>query len=542
MKTVIFYLIGISLFVLSCNGQSSRRMQDYIGKWKGKEVNSGDLNLKIVIEQQGESGIFSISNSKEILTKEINLEKYIKVKLGSDLTFLCLFNKEQSEISGFMRMKRDLFPVLFKKKGTQYVGTLDLSVLPYLQTGHLRLKIEGVTNEKYSAYPMLGSLWCSDFQKRENQISFNDYETGLGFEGQLGQAQILLDIKLGGQVITTVLYQRSIENKKSDTTLQHTKDEFKTSFKHIELMTMEQDIQSGILEGTEGVLISKNQEIIYENYFGGFNANIPHDTRSAGKSVGSGVIGLAIDHGIIESVNQRIYGHMPEEFSYTTDSMKAEITIQDLLTMRSGIGVSEDDYQESNNWLKTVLEAPLAYVPGERTYYKSADPFLAGIYLNERLDIPLEFFIEENLLSPLGITNYIMNTDDHGVPYFGGGIQLTPRDMLKIGQLYLNKGVRNGKQVLSESWVVDSFKKHTSLENVSDKNNYGYFWWHNSYYVAEKEFKSVEARGAGGQYIFILPELSAVIVITSGNYRNGKTRQPEEIVEKYILPLISSTK
>lgn len=108
--------------------------------------------------------------------------------------------------------------------------------------------------------------------------------------------------------------------------------------------------------------------------------------------------------------------------------------------------------------------------------------------------------------------------------------------MMKFGQLYLQKGKWKDEQVLSEQWIVNSFKNYRNLENTNDKNGYGFLWWHHTYQVNGKAIKSIEARGTGGQYIFVIPALETVVVITSGNYRNGKFQQPELILEKYILP------
>ncbi|MEL6975373.1 MAG: serine hydrolase, partial [Bacteroidota bacterium] len=314
-------------------------------------------------------------------------------------------------------------------------------------------------------------------------------------------------------------------------------DGWKTTSNPITFPKLERDVELDTLEGTEGVVIAKNGEIVYEKYFAGYHAQTPHDMRSAAKSIGSAIIGLAVDDGIIENTDVKIYEHLPKAFQYTKDEEKSKITLEQLLTMRSGIGVGEGQYQDSDNWLKTVLEPALKQPPGSRTNYKSADPFLTGIYLNERLQIPLEQYMQENFFAPLGITNYVLNMDDKGIPYFGGGLYLTPRDMLKFGQVYLNKGTWNGRRVLSEAWVNASFEKQTQLENVSDKNEYGYFWWHQDYTVNGRTIASIEARGNGGQYIFVIPELNTVVAITSGNYRKGQLlRQPEKILENYILP------
>lgn len=199
---------------------------------------------------------------------------------------------------------------------------------------------------------------------------------------------------------------------------------------------------------------------------------------------------------------------------------------------------AEDAYQSSPDWTKTVLAAPMLHPPATHAYYGSANPYLLGLVLDSVVAGPLEIFMDQQLFQPLGISNYIIQTDETGRPYFGGGMYLTPRQMLSFGQLYLNKGKWGSRRVLAKKWVERSFANYFSLENTNDKNGYGYLWWHHAYQVNGRTVPSVEARGAGGQYIFVLPSERAVVVITSGNFRNGKFQQPELILEKYILPFL----
>jgi len=540
----LFIVLAIILPIYSACAQLS--MDDYIGEWLGKETITDALNLDITIQRLNlEEAVFTLSNHKEIITKTFKFNNKVDIVLQDDLVFNGLVNEEQSEIIGFIRLNKDLYPTVLYEKGNRFEGKWNLSVIHYLQPQCLRLSIKkgGGLNDEYLAYPILGSFWCTDFKKNGNFISFIDFKTGLKYEGVLKPSEILLNIGIGDNIIAQVSFIRSKSRNNIDSSdvgdnLQ-CKDGWKSSNQRLSLLQLENDIGQGILEGTESVLVVKNNEIIYEKYYAGFNAGIPHDMRSASKSISSTIMGIAIDNSTIEDVDQEIYNYLPQEYQYTKDYQKSRIRIKDLLTMSSGINVSEDHYQTSSNWLRTVLEAPLKHEPNTHTDYKSADPFLIGVYLSNRLDVPLEFYMHKEFFKPLGITNYILNTDDSKVtPYFGGGLHLTPRDMLKFGQLYLNKGLWNDRRIISEKWVNDSFKKHTHLEDVSDKNAYGYFWWHNTYTVNERRLESIEARGAGGQYIFIIPELNVVIVITSGNYRNGKTRQPENIVQEYLLSAI----
>ena len=294
------------------------------------------------------------------------------------------------------------------------------------------------------------------------------------------------------------------------------------------------------------VLIAKENKLVFETYFDGFNTNIPHDLRSASKSISSAIIGIAVDDGVIGSVDENLYDFIPSEYQYTKDSLKSKIKLKHLLTMSSGLAVneqaSENNYQSNSSpWLKTVLEAPMVNEPGTYADYGSANPFLLGVYLNERLNIPLQTYMDDKLFTPLGFTNYINFTDDSDdLAYFGGGMLLTPRDMLKFGQLYLNKGRWNGKQIISENWVKESFGKYVRLQDYPDKNQYGYLWWHDTYEVNGKKIETIEARGAGGQFIFIVPELESVVVITAGNYRNRKGNQSREIFRDYVLPALAN--
>jgi CubicO group peptidase (beta-lactamase class C family) len=200
----------------------------------------------------------------------------------------------------------------------------------------------------------------------------------------------------------------------------------------------------------------------------------------------------------------------------------------------------EDSYQKSKDWTQAVLSAPMLNNPNSKANYGSANPYLLGVAMDSLVSEPLELFMDTYLFQKLSISNYIIQTDLNGIPYFGGGMYLKPIDMLKFGELYLNKGKWDSKRILSKKWIESSFTNYRVLENTRDKNGYGYLWWHNTYQVNGKNIEAIEARGNGGQYIFVVPSLKVVVVITSGNYRNGKTQQPETIFKNYILPYLDN--
>lgn len=317
------------------------------------------------------------------------------------------------------------------------------------------------------------------------------------------------------------------------------------------LKSMVDSINAGVLTQTHSVLVALKGKLVYEQYFNGFDGHVLHDTRSASKSIGSAIVGIAMDKGILKDTGQTLFDLLPPQYQYAgkTDVRKADINIADLLTMSSDLNAvdfgierrsaaSEDVYQSSPDWLKTVAEAPMIHTPGTRANYSSANPFLLGVKVNHLVKEPLEFFMDRYLLALLQVTDYMLQTDETGKPYFGGGMFFTPRDLLKFGLLYGNSGCWKGRQLISEEWVKASFGKYHILENHPEKNEYGFLWWHYQYTVGGKTIASIEARGAGGQYIFIIPQYDLVAVITSGNFRNGRVWQPEKIMENYILPAI----
>lgn len=546
-QTFLYILFSLLLFTFS--GCSHQKIEDYIGEWEGNLTNTDALNLELTIELKEENAIFKLSKNKDIITKKFKFSNRINLVLDDNLMFSGVINQDKSVITGFMKSKRDFYPIKLQKKGNFYIGKWNLSIYHHLKPNGLKLIMKEVSDGGFTVYPMLGAYWVMDFKQEKNKVSFKDYKSPLKFEGQLKSSEIVLNVSLSGSFISKIIFKKNAQHKELTSVLvgknAQINDEWKLSKNRLALPKMEKGISNDSLIGIESVLVAINGKITYEKYFAGFDATTPHDMRSASKSISSSIIGIAIDDKIIKSVDEKLYDFIPQEYQYTKDSLKSKITIKDLLTMSSGLDVNnkanEGYYQEesNDNWLKTVLEAPIAHEPGTYTDYGSANPFLLGVYLNARLDIPLEFYMHEKLFAPLGITNYIMNTDDTGIiPYFGGGLHLTPRDMLKFGQLYLNEGVWNGERIISESWIHESFKKHTRLQDVKDKNEYGYFWWHDSYVIDGKAIKSIEARGAGGQFIFIVPALESVVVITAGNYRNRKGNQSRKIFEEYILPTI----
>ncbi|WP_419210862.1 serine hydrolase domain-containing protein [Maribacter sp. X9] len=564
--------IVVVLLVFSLVAFAQKEKKDYQGEWIGFLPNKSCFNFKVTLEKlTNDTYQLTIANDKIIIDEDVksSSKDAVVFNVNQQLFFNLAYDQKNEELIGFIKTGRFFYHVSLPSFGKhQFKGSWNPLMFDNgLQSDDIMLYVENTDEGGMAAYPFFGDqrfrgAWTKGFKKEGENLCFRDSNTGLNFKAEFLDNTIELEVFLLDTLLTKTSLKHTedgweynsdpIEQSHTTNTPATLNDGWKTAnindfgIDGKELERLVDSIEGHKLENTHSVLIAKAGKLVFETYYDGYNVNIPHDLRSASKSISSAIIGIAIDDKIINSVDERLYNFVPEYYQYTQDSLKSKISIEDLLTMSSGFDVNnlaaEDYYQNPTNtnpWLETVLEAPVVNEPGTYADYGSANPFLLGISLNERLDMPLETYMDEKLFAPLGITNYINQTDDSEItPYFGGGMLLTSRDLLKFGQLYLDKGKWKGKQIISENWVDLSFKKHVQLQDTKDKNEYGYLWWHDTYEFKGKMIASIEARGAGGQFIFILPALEAVVVITSGNFRNGKGNQPRAILKDFVLPAI----
>lgn len=553
----IFFLIPSCLF-------SQTDFSSYEGQWQGKLNNSKAFQFDIEVQKLEENSYqFQIKNSEVIFETQFSFdENHLASFPINDIHKVDLyFNESTNEIRGFLSSFVLQHHLQLTENATGfYKGKFNLLIIPELLSENVYLIVENIQGESYEAYPFFQDnrftgTWCGFFQKEGNKLLFQDYKTGLAFEGILEENTITLNCIFADKVIESIALQKSKEDWQMALTPSDyegltypdwTEKQYQNFINPTFIKQFEADIQSDDLPNNYGIVVAQNGNIIYENYFNGFQANTLDDQRSASKSIGSAMIGIAVKQGIIPNEQTKLADYLPEyQAIFQSDELKAQIDIKSLLTMSSGVdddnngsAASEGVYQESDNWLKTVMEAPMINTPNEHSIYGSSHPFLLGVIMNEVVTEPLAIYMDKQLFAPIGIQGYIIQNDDTRKPYFGGGMYMTPQQMFRFGQLYLNKGKWEGKQILSEEWVEKSLQNYRPLENTDDKNGYGYLFWHHTYKVDEREIASIEARGAGGRYIFMIPELEVVIAITSQNFRNGKFDQPETIVENYILPAI----
>ena len=276
------------------------------------------------------------------------------------------------------------------------------------------------------------------------------------------------------------------------------------------------------------LLIQQGGELLLERYFDGQSPRRAMNTKSASKSIISLLVGIAIDKGYIEHSDEPIHRYLPEYFAQISDSLKWGITIEDLLTMRSGLETTSfhnyGRWVASDDWVAFTLHQPMVDTPGDDMEYSTGSSHLLSVIIEKTSGISTRAFAEKYLFNPMDIEPGGWQQDPRGYYFGGNNLALKPRDMMKIGQMVLNGGTYQGKRIVSKEWLARSFQTYTrSNYNPYD---YGYMWW-NREVGGEKVFF---AWGYGGQYIFIIPGLDAVMVITSSLQHATQSRRYKEPV------------
>jgi CubicO group peptidase (beta-lactamase class C family) len=304
--------------------------------------------------------------------------------------------------------------------------------------------------------------------------------------------------------------------------------------------------QAGQDANLKCLIVFKDGHIIKEKYFHPGDSLLVYDVRSVTKSVMATLIGIAIDKNIIPSEDQKIGKYLLPLDKYI-DSVKANIKIKDLLSMSSGItGDDLLDIPVYNNWITspnqvlTVLNEPMHYTPGQTFEYNSPAAHLTSVVLTEASGMSTSQFAKQYLFQPLGIEFHFWQTDNQGFNNGAAGVGLTPHDMLKIGQLYLNKGMYNGVRIVSEEWINKASTFKITTNNVEPFGpGYGYFWWIGNTGSHGYFFSN----GYGGQFIVVVPDLNLIVVATNAwSYLPTSTTNQDwystiSVIINKILPL-----
>ena len=282
----------------------------------------------------------------------------------------------------------------------------------------------------------------------------------------------------------------------------------------------------------DSVLVIRNGYLVIDEYFPPFSKGEKHPVFSCTKSVVSTLIGIAIDEGYIERVDQRVLDFFPNRTIQNLSPWKDAMTLGNLLTMSAGFD-ARDSYLygwerlrsmlESNDPVQYVLDLPVAEKPGTRFEYTNGVSHLLSAIVSETTGMSASRFAEEHLFTPLNITDFVWEGDPQGRNWGFSNLHLTPDDMAKLGYLFLNEGMWDDEQIVSQEWVEAATTSHIEATLV---DGYGYQWWVDSegYY---------QALGYNGQFIYVVADYNLVVVFTGSSAEDFDV--PRYLLETYII-------
>ena len=262
------------------------------------------------------------------------------------------------------------------------------------------------------------------------------------------------------------------------------------------------------------LLISQQGELIYERYFNGHGPDDLENVKSISKSILSALIGIAIDRGDITSLDVTLNEYFGADLRGIDNPQKSSITLKNLLTMQAGLrSTSSKNYGAwvaSDNWINAVIDSPLDATPGKDMIYSTGNTHLMSAIVTRATGRSTLEYAREVFARPLGFELASWPRDPQGIYFGGNDMELTPRQLIAIGELYLNGGRHDDQQVISSQWINESLAPHA--QSPQDETRfYGYGWW----FANLMGHDVPHAWGHGGQFIMLVPDLDVVLVSTS---------------------------
>ncbi len=318
------------------------------------------------------------------------------------------------------------------------------------------------------------------------------------------------------------------------------------------LLQVDSLVKAGDFERISSIAIVQDGQLVFERYYDDNTVETLHNTRSVTKTITGTLIGNLILKGKLPSERELAAPYSKPEVVSNPDPRKDAITIEDLLTMSSVLECDDwNNWSRGNeermylieDWHKFYWDLPIKGFPewmtkpedaqyGRSFSYCTAGVVVLGDVINT-ITGSLADYAEAELFSKLGISNYHWQMTPADIPMTGGGLGMRSRDLLKIGQLYLNDGEWNGEKIISSEWVKKSTTPHARIE-FGPGYDYGYLWWI-SEFGGERAYYMT---GTGGNKVAVFPDLNVVAVVTSTYYNGGGKAhaQSERILAEFIVP------
>jgi CubicO group peptidase (beta-lactamase class C family) len=292
------------------------------------------------------------------------------------------------------------------------------------------------------------------------------------------------------------------------------------------------------------VMIIRNGYIVAQCDFYPYPHDQLHLLNSVTKSVTSAAIGIAVNEGVITSMENPVLSYFPDQNFENPSDFKSRMTIKNLLTMTAGFDWSEDgnygapydswtQMKLSDNAVNYILNKPVTTEPGKTFYYNTGASYLLSALITQKTGKSASEYVLEKIFRPIGIDDYYWSIDNQGISSGGGSLLLRTEDLAKFGYLYLNNGKWGDQQLIPEAYIKESTALSIETPNgLAGRDGYGYHWWMNS-------SGGYSGRGFRGQFLFVVPEENIVAVFFNG-LENKDFFVPEAFLSKYILGSIQS--
>jgi len=274
----------------------------------------------------------------------------------------------------------------------------------------------------------------------------------------------------------------------------------------------------GSARSFDSLLIARHGRLVLDAYYAPYSANIPHAVNSTTKSIVATLIAMLHADGVLDSFDHRVLDYFPDRDFANADDGKKAITVQHLLNMTSGLAWDEGfaegrlsitRLRRNRDWVRYILDLPMTNRPGETFYYNSGNSHLLSALITQLTGGTAEDFASTRLFGPLGITNYSWPRDPLGQSYGGWGLSLKPRDMAKIGYLYLRHGRWGDKELLPPQWIETISHATVNMNLPADRDlRYANQFW------ALPDKHVFMTSGYQCQVIMVLPDLDIVVVTT----------------------------
>jgi CubicO group peptidase (beta-lactamase class C family) len=279
------------------------------------------------------------------------------------------------------------------------------------------------------------------------------------------------------------------------------------------------------------LLVIRNNVLVFERYFNDSQRTDANNIHSASKTLLSGLVGIAIQHGFLTGVDEELVDILSPKFSLK--GKRKRITIENLLHMNAGFAWTEDDteydIEKTVNWVQSLLDLPLRQ---KEFNYNTGLTHLLSAVLTESSGLDTCAFAEKYLLGPMGISVKHWGIDPQG--YYSGGynVYLTARDLAKLGQMYLNGGTWKGTSLIPQEWIIES--THNGIKSDHPQYTYGYLWW----LLSSEEHSIYKMWGYGGQFVYLVPDFNLVFVTTADTTAEFTELDGDDFLVRYILSAI----